>query len=643
MKKFILFIAAIGLAVPFVAANNVWKSSGHANVVRHVAPLAADDTSEEPYIVYGLCSEFEEGLGTGSSGVTLSAAMGVSEEKAQEFKGDKVTKVRIGFGQSSNRNITVFITKDLDGEPEYSQTALLTKSNDWNEVTLSTPYEIDGSQFYIGYKLTTRSSSDYPLGVDGVINTNPLADNLGINGEWAHYGDQFGAVCIRAVITGENLTEYDVVLRGSTIPEVVQLNTPFQASIYLLNTGWATIKSANVACKVNGKDFAPSEVSLLPAEIAPGSFGQIVVSGLECDTEGAGIPVELSLTELNGVAYTAQNPVSASLLCIEKAYARKVVVEEWTGNWCGFCPRGIVGMEYMAESYPDTFIGIAVHSASSIGQTSEPMYTKSYLQFLNRYCDGFPGCIVNRNTSLVVDPLIDNLLYAYDIVTQNPAIAEVGLDAYYYDDDPDNIHVDASSVFSLSSTAANYKLAFVITEDGVGPYSQANYYAGGGYGPMGGWEDKGSRVSTYFDHVARDIMTVWGINNSVPSAIEKGKKYVYSAALPTTNVGDITKCHVVALLLNTSDGRIENAAKASLVHLSGISDASAEAPAVAIEAREGEVVINGEYAICNVYSLEGKAVCSVSNETSVALPAGIYIVNVIGLDNAVTTKKVVVK
>ena len=31
---------------------------------------------------------------------------------------------------------------------------------------------------------------------------------------------------------------------------------------------------------------------------------------------------------------------------------KMVVVEEATGTWCGWCPRGAVWMEYMQETYP---------------------------------------------------------------------------------------------------------------------------------------------------------------------------------------------------------------------------------------------------------------------------------------------------
>ena len=46
------------------------------------------------------------------------------------------------------------------------------------------------------------------------------------------------------------------------------------------------------------------------------------------------------------------------------AYTRRIVAEEVTGVWCGYCIRGIVAMREMKEFYGDSFLGIAVHAGS---------------------------------------------------------------------------------------------------------------------------------------------------------------------------------------------------------------------------------------------------------------------------------------
>lgn len=51
---------------------------------------------------------------------------------------------------------------------------------------------------------------------------------------------------------------------------------------------------------------------------------------------------------------------------------KKVWVEEATGTWCGWCPRGEVYMNYLYAKYPEHFVGIAVHQ-------KDPMECKDWI------------------------------------------------------------------------------------------------------------------------------------------------------------------------------------------------------------------------------------------------------------------------
>jgi hypothetical protein len=72
---------------------------------------------------------------------------------------------------------------------------------------------------------------------------------------------------------------------------------------------------------------------------------------------------------------------------VSQIVEKNVVIEEGTGTWCGWCPRGAVAMEYMYDTYPTRFIGVAVHNA-------DPMTVTEYDDGAN--LSGFPGCNVDR-------------------------------------------------------------------------------------------------------------------------------------------------------------------------------------------------------------------------------------------------------
>lgn len=560
--------SALNAALP--TADSIWKSAtpvGPSLLNKtQAAPLATDGT-----MIFGYCQNFYTGLGTGSSGVTLKAAIGISADQAAEWKGNKVSKILIGYGQSMNRNVTIFISNTLTGTPVYTQTATMLTLNGWNEVLLSQPFEIDGSAFYIGYQTTTRSTGDYPIGIDGIGTNEKLADNIAVGNSWDHIGTSYGAVCIRIGVSGDDLPEFDVAVRDCDIPEVVKANTPFDATVLFTNKGTATVTDVTAVCSIEGKTVSPSSVEFTTGSVAPGGMGQIVLHDVVCTTEGIGLPFEVTLTTVNGEADVKpeDNSGSATFACAQTVYPRNVVVEEWTGSWCGYCPRGIVGMEYMEANYADKgFIGIAIHSSSSPGAGTEPMECSTYLPFLSMYCDGFPGSIINR--TYASDPNKSDLESYFLYMSQSPSLASVEVTGTYFDDDPFNLHAEANVKFALSSDNASYRVAFVLLEDGVGPYPQTNYFSGGASGPLEGWDNQGSRVNTVYNHVARDIFDAFGINGSVPTKVEKGTDNRYAATLSRAHVGNIDNCHIVALLINSNTRAIENAAKAVVAHKAGV-------------------------------------------------------------------------
>ena len=138
------------------------------------------------------------------------------------------------------------------------------------------------------------------------------------------------------------------------------------------------------------------------------------------------------------------------------------------------------------------------------------------------------------------------------------------------------IVAESKTRFSEDENNADYKLAFAIIEDGMGPYMQSNYYSGGATGPLPGWDDKPSYVSTMFNLVARDIFSAYGLNKSVPTTIKQGEDYTYSYKLSTRNVTNIDKCKVIVMILDGWTGFVLNADQVTIEDNSGVEDATIE-------------------------------------------------------------------
>lgn len=248
----------------------------------------------------------------------------------------------------------------------------------------------------------------------------------------------------------------------------------------------------------------------------------------------------------------------------DTTFPRKMVVEEGTGTWCAWCVRGIVGMAYMKEKYPDTFIGIAVHASD------EMTMNNSYLSSLGIY--SYPSCLVNRSSaytgwddSYKYDPSIASFETIYEEIAAIPANAKVELTSAVYDNATDKIKVTTNTTFGYTASNVSCRLVYVVMENDVTGYKQYNAYAGSST-VMGGWEKLGSPVETPFDDVAREIYPSYsGIAGSIPASVTENTPLThnYTLATPAT-VQDADQIEVVVMLLDTKTGEIINADKKHL-------------------------------------------------------------------------------
>ncbi|MCH5219680.1 MAG: Omp28-related outer membrane protein [Muribaculaceae bacterium] len=645
MKKLLLVIAAAvcltqaGYAQKSFLSHPVFKAE-NASLNKSIKKVAPQAEEAGDALVFSYCEGFDQGLGVGQAGVDLKGAMEIPAETAQSWGDAEIVKINVGYGSAAVRSITLFITEALNGTPLYSQTATISKLNDWNEFELETPFKIEGKKFFVGYQVRTRSVNDYPIGVDGVPTASKLGDYIAVGNQWDHIGADFGNISIQIVVTGDNLPKNDVAVAGLQVPLYVKPGVEFAATARIRNAGANKVTSMTGSVTVGNKTFDNLTIELPEGGLEGGGSADVTINGLSSDQEGGAVPVTLTVNTVNGVedTNTANNVASASLLCLTEGYPRNVVVEEWTGTWCGWCVRGLVGMNYMRENYGDEgFIGIGVHAGNT---TPDPMEVSSYMPFIYAYADGFPGCIVNRK--YILDPNTDDLRYCYNYERNIPALAQVELKATYEGDLPQNFDVTANVKFAADESEVDYRLAFVIIQNNMGPYPQTNYYAGGSYGAMDGWENKGSRVSTYFNDVARDIFVWNGIAESIPANVTKNTDYTYTTSISTSNVTDFSQCEVIALVINGITGYIENGVMVKPVDAeTSVSDVLAGG--LTVNTVPGGVVVNGDCRALDIYSVDGKKVVATSANGFARVAPGMYIVKAVGADNKVVTKKVSVR
>jgi hypothetical protein len=364
--------------------------------------------------------------------------------------------------------------------------------------------------------------------------------------------------------------------------------------------------------------------------------------------------IEVSVSNPNGITDedSTNNKLSKSTLVASQLYPKTVVYEEGTGTWCGWCVRGLVGLNTMAHNINDgTWIGIAVHN-------NDPMTVSDYDSFIGTYISGYPSGIVDRY-STPIDPELANLQDIYNEHSSLPTIAKIEITTKSFNNATRDWTIDVASTFGMDLSNADYNTALIIVENGVTGsgvgWSQHNYYAGGGAGDMIDYDGTNyanlpttvPAADMVYNHVGRELVDGFhGSTNSVPTTITNGtaNSFSYSGTLDTT--WDENHISFVALLIDNSTNQIVNATEVELLTV-GINEIDDANYSIFPNPTSGIITIKGSQdAQITVYNMIGNIVyqnnkANKNTEVDLSdLPTGTYVVQIIN-NNKLITKKII--
>ncbi|MEY3367863.1 MAG: hypothetical protein RI973_1018 [Bacteroidota bacterium] len=253
----------------------------------------------------------------------------------------------------------------------------------------------------------------------------------------------------------------------------------------------------------------------------------------------------------------ANNQVMGVLSGVTYIPAKKSVGEEGTGTWCGWCPRGTDFMEYMTGTYPDQFIGIAVHNG-------DPMTVTAYDDGAN--FSAFPNAYYDRAIELDPSDFETELpTFQARVAPVAPSI-EASIDVA-----TKKLTIDAAAEFVTELEGLDYRLAVVLTEDEVkgtgAAWNQANYYSGQS-DPLAGWgynwqslPNPAPAAGLVYNHVGRLLVNGYaGEAGSIPASVVAGDVASKTYTVNNFNTGwNPFNMHAVVMVLDNSTGEILNA------------------------------------------------------------------------------------
>lgn len=301
----------------------------------------------------------------------------------------------------------------------------------------------------------------------------------------------------------------------------------------------------------------------------------------------------LQISSLNGQDVVEEQ---GSITCFNKT----VLVEEGTGTWCMWCPRGQYGLELLHEKYGDKVADVAVHGG-------DPMMDMPYYTGIVSYLTSFPMCVVDRKHDLIGDPYydIDSL---YNAAANRGPIGKVSTTAQFVNNA--TLNVVATAEFGKEIEEGEFSLHYIVVEDSVTGYEQANAYSGGTQ-EMGGYEDLPDPIPAgeyFFANVGRKVYPSFEGDNTVfaggtprhtPITVE------WSIAMPTVQRHDMVK--VIAVITETASGEVVNIHQVTPSWPESVDRVEAQSSIRVIATAQGiEVVAQEPLRMVEVWSLTGE-------------------------------------
>ncbi len=336
-------------------------------------------------------------------------------------------------------------------------------------------------------------------------------------------------------------------------------------SITVQNKGSETITSVDVALSVDG---GSPQTTTVNTNIPGLSSGDITITLPVMVTDNNEYSLDYVLSNPNGNEDEdmSDNANLGYLNSLTGNADKKMVVEEGTGTWCTWCPRGHVAMERMAEDHPDSFIGIAVHN-------SDPMALAEHDDNMN--LNGYPGANINRFTRNV-DP---GDLSINNITSEAARVSPMNVtSSTEYNATTRELTVTATATSIIDINNADIRFSVIMTEDEVtgtgNDYAQVNAYAGGANGVMGGYESLPNPVPAsqmVYHDVSRALLGgFFGEEGSFPEVITAGEEVTYSFTYTIPAIYDDAEMQAVVVVLDAVSGEILNGSESEVQTAVGI-------------------------------------------------------------------------
>ncbi len=424
----------------------------------------------------------EQGLGFSTAG-TRQIGTVLTPEEVAAFQGGKIVKFRVGLANAAKISKVLVAKVSASGSVGTLKSFTCnTNAAGWNEITLSTPYEISLTStqgLFIGFEFQ-QTSGVYPLSFVQVGDIYPTLIKNGLS--WQDLDvSSYGNLSVQCIVENDNFPEYLINVTQLTVDKFIKLGNDINFTFNTRNYGTATV-AAN-ACTYNVLiDGEPVTTTSNPQAMGNNTLtitGAIPSTGLASGTH----TLTVIVNSLNGEPVANPSSVSREFKIFENSYARQMhLIEEFTSNSCMWCPLGARFINTVMNLRDDIAM-VAIHG----NQSAVDPYTTTESETLFDYMggNGWPSAAFDRSVGWENYVSIFNGIGYYEqyhqeyaqylgeffdnLASETPSYATININSTF-DADSRKVIVtidgDISGDFDIMM-GADAKLSVFLTEDGL--------------------------------------------------------------------------------------------------------------------------------------------------------------------------------
>ena len=233
----------------------------------------------------------------------------------------------------------------------------------------------------------------------------------------------------------------------------------------ITSSGFLPVEGYKLALTHGGQTYTidRSTESIAPDSLVTVTFDTEINVGLNTTED-----YTLTISSMEG---SDVEIIQGSITCFE----RTVLIEEGTGTWCMWCPRGQYYLKELHKKRPGEFVDIAVHVSDEMMVYDYAMTL--YAPFFYQY--GLPSCVMDRQGELMNGlGSLEEIEATLDKARERGAIGRFTDLCSMTSTQAEGLYVRMTCEFGKPIKEGEYSVNFIMVEDNVTGYAQANGYSG---------------------------------------------------------------------------------------------------------------------------------------------------------------------